>query len=77
MLVKQCLRNAGREWIMSQDPDKYDIGYCFLVEKFGKGFDWPKICTFVINETEYTQIQKQKLAGLGYGYPFDDPSKQE
>jgi hypothetical protein len=58
---KQFIRNAGKEWIMSLDPDKYDIGYHYMVEKYGKGFDLPKLYW----ESKYSEIQKEKLEGLG------------
>jgi len=64
---KQLIRKVGREWIMSQDPDKYDIGYLYMVEKYGKGFDLPKIYW----ESGYQDVQKKKLVGLGIGYPFN------
>jgi len=42
-----------------------------MVEKYGKGFDLPKL----LYESGYQEIQKQKLAKLGYGCPFDEESK--
>jgi len=64
---KKFIRKAGRKWIMSLDPDKYDIGYLYMVDKYGKGFDLSKL----YRESKYQDVQKKKLEGLGIGFPFN------
>jgi len=66
-ISKELIRKAGRKWIMSLDPDKYDIGYLFMVEKYGKGFDLSQLYC----ESGYQEIQKNKLEGLGIFSPFN------
>jgi len=64
---KELIRKAGRKWIMSLDPDKYDVGYLYMVDKYGKGFDLPALHW----ESKYSDIQKKKLEGLGILSPFN------
>jgi len=64
---KKFIRKAGRAWIMSLDPDKYDIGYLYMIEKYGKGFDLSALYW----ESKYSDIQKKKLGGLGIVSPFN------
>ena len=66
-IAKKSIRKVGREWIMSLDPDKYDIGYLFMVEKYGKGFDLPKL----YYQAGYREVQKEKLGELEIGFPFN------
>lgn len=68
---KKFIRQAGKEWMMSQNPDEYDIGYLYMTEKYGKGFDLSKLYW----KSNYQDIQKQKLSTLGIGFPFDEESK--
>jgi len=67
-LSKNYIRNAGRKWMMSLDPDKYDVGYLYMIEKYGRGFDLPKLYW----ESGYQDIQKEKLVDLGIGCPFNN-----
>ena len=66
-LAKKFIRMVGREWKMGLDPDKYDIGYLYMIEKYGKGFDLPKLYW----ESGYQEVQKEKLRDLGIGFPFN------
>jgi len=66
-LAKKCIRIVGRKWMMNLDPDKYDIGYLFMVENYGKGFDLPKL----YYKSGYREVQKEKLKGLGIEFPFN------